>query len=271
MPLFSFSYSMHLSLTSPVTRHSYALRCLPPDTARQMVSGVTYTVLDDEKPSHSFDSFGTPLLTGYIERPHTAFGFSVTGKAELRPDVFEQSPDAALYRCESGLTRPGPALTALHDSLASLSGDGMGFVPDNAPAARAFAMMHAVYARMRYQPGATFVSTTAEQALAGGAGVCQDYVHILLALCRMERIPARYMAGLMGGEGATHAWCEVWHDGVWYPIDPTHDCPALIGYLELAHGRDAADCPLDRGIWYGSAGQTQTVTATLSPAPESTE
>lgn len=269
MPLFAFSYSMQLSLTAPVTRHSYALRCLPPDTARQTVSGLQYTVLGDDRPSRSVDGFGSPLLTGYIARPHDFFGFSVSGTAVLRPDVFSESGDAALYRFASRLTQPGPALTALHDILSSLPGDGMGFVPDDSPAARAFAMMHAVYARMRYEPGATTVSTTAEQALSGGAGVCQDYVHLLLALCRMERIPARYVAGLLGGEGATHAWCEVWHGGVWYPIDPTHDCPALIGYLELAHGRDAADCPLDRGVWYGAAGQTQTVAASLSRLPES--
>ena len=97
--------------------------------------------------------------------------------------------------------------------------------------------------------------------------MCQDYAHILLALCRMEHIPARYVAGLMDGEGATHAWCEVWHDGVWYPIDPTHDCPALIGYLSLAHGRDFSDCALDCGVWYGCAEQAQTVAATLTRIP----
>lgn len=267
MPLFTFSYSMRLALSAPVVRHSYALRCMPPDTARQSVPKLTYLVIGDDKPSHSFDSFGNQLLTGYIERPHTEFGFSVQGTADLHPDRFETGGEPALFRYESSLTKPGPALRAFHASLSALPPDGMGFVPEDAPAARAFAMMHAVFARMQYQSGATRISTTAEQAFAGGAGVCQDYAHILLALCRMEHIPARYVAGLMDGEGATHAWCEVWHDGVWYPIDPTHDCPALIGYLSLAHGCDFSDCALDRGVWYGCAEQAQTVAATLTRIP----
>ena len=56
-----------------------------------------------------------------------------------------------------------------------------------------------------------------------GKGVCQDYSHILIALCRKYKIPARYVVGMIIGEGATHAWVEVYYDGCWYGLDPTHN------------------------------------------------
>lgn len=81
-------------------------------------------------------------------------------------------------------------------------------------------LMEAVYRHMSYVPGATDIHTTAAQALRGGKGVCQDYTHILLSMCRMAGIPARYAAGAMIGEGATHAWAEVWLEGMWLGSGP---------------------------------------------------
>ena len=62
---------------------------------------------------------------------------------------------------------------------------------------------------MRYAHGVTGVKTTAAEAFALRQGVCQDYAHVMLALCRACGLPARYVSGHLLGEGGTHAWVEV--------------------------------------------------------------
>ena len=62
---------------------------------------------------------------------------------------------------------------------------------------------------MAYTHGVTGVRTTAAEAFALRRGVCQDYAHIMLALCRLCDLPARYVSGHLLGEGGTHAWVDV--------------------------------------------------------------
>ena len=101
---------------------------------------------------------------------------------------------------------------------------------------------------MTYTPGATEVETTAAEALALGRGVCQDYAHIMLALCRLAGLPARYVSGHLLGEGGTHAWVEVLLPAAGRPrhaaafaFDPTHDRRAGLSYVTVAVGADYGD------------------------------
>jgi len=103
-----------------------------------------------------------------------------------------------------------------------------------------------VYRRMSYGFDRTGVGTTAGQALAAGHGVCQDYAHVMLALCRLLGVPARYVSGHLVGEGGTHAWVEVLQPVPGQAVeilawDPTHDRPADLRYLTVAVGRDYRD------------------------------
>jgi len=104
-----------------------------------------------------------------------------------------------------------------------------------------------VFDHMRYVPDVTNVATTAAQAFAQGTGVCQDYAHIMLVLCRLNGLAARYVSGHLIGEGGTHAWVEVigepLGDGsvpVW-GFDPTHRRTTTLSYVFVAAGRDFAD------------------------------
>ncbi|MDQ6942338.1 MAG: transglutaminase family protein [Candidatus Eremiobacteraeota bacterium] len=104
-----------------------------------------------------------------------------------------------------------------------------------------------VFDHMRYMPDVTNVGTTASEAFAQGTGVCQDYAHIMLALCRLSGIAARYVSGHLIGEGGTHAWVEVigepLGDGtapVW-GFDPTHRRTTTLNYVFVAAGRDFTD------------------------------
>ena len=99
-----------------------------------------------------------------------------------------------------------------------------------------------------------------------GAGVCQDYSHVLLSLLRMAGMPARYVVGLMQGEGESHAWVEANCRGYWYGIDPTNHLLINESYIKLAHGRDYGDCMISRGISRNPrAIQTMDVSVSVNP------
>ena len=88
--------------------------------------------------------------------------------------------------------------------------------------------MNDLYENFTYIPGVTDIHTTAGEALRLGRGVCQDYAHIMTAVLRYMGIPARYVNGLMIGEGYTHAWVEVYTDGGWYGLIRPITCILMI-------------------------------------------
>ena len=99
-----------------------------------------------------------------------------------------------------------------------------------------------VYRNIQYVKESTTVSTTAEQVLGSGVGVCQDMAHLAMGLLKALGIPCRYVCGLLTAEvGETHAWLEFWHPQQgWIPSDPTRG-EAVAGHGELLKfsvGRD---------------------------------
>jgi transglutaminase-like putative cysteine protease len=102
---------------------------------------------------------------------------------------------------------------------------------------------HLVYDYKRARP-----TRTARQAYGEQTGVCRDYAHLAIALCRSMNIPARYCTGYLGDIGVPalptpmdfHAWFEVFLDGGWHTFDARHNA-RRIGRILIARGRDAAD------------------------------
>jgi transglutaminase-like putative cysteine protease len=91
---------------------------------------------------------------------------------------------------------------------------------------------------------------SAFEAYSDRTGVCRDYAHLAIALCRCMNIPARYVNGYLGDIGVPildpmdfSAWMEVYLGGRWVTFDPRNNKPR-IGRIVVAHGRDAADVPL---------------------------
>lgn len=121
-------------------------------------------------------------------------------------------------------------------------------------------MVHWVHGRSRYVAGVTNVSTTSDQFFASMEGVCQDYTHLTLALCRALSIPARYVSGYlydptrreMRGAHASHAWIEVYIPGFgWHAMDPTNNLLANEHYISVATGRDYDDVAPVKGAYFG--------------------
>jgi len=91
-------------------------------------------------------------------------------------------------------------------------------------------------------------------------GVCQDFAHMMIAVCRAMGVPARYVSGYIlsrpersaRGGGASHAWCEALVAGHgWRGFDPTNDVLAADAHVKVAIGRDYHDVPPTRGCTAG--------------------
>jgi transglutaminase-like putative cysteine protease len=115
------------------------------------------------------------------------------------------------------------------------------------------------YHALQYENGITTIRTTAAEALALGKGVCQDFAHIMLTLCRLCGLPARYVSGHMLGEGGTHAWVEVLlpvagqpDKALVLPFDPTHERTTTLSYITIAVGRDYFDVAPTSGSFRAS-------------------
>jgi transglutaminase-like putative cysteine protease len=128
-----------------------------------------------------------------------------------------------------------------------------------------------VGALLTYRPGATYVGMAVEEVLARGEGVCQDYAHLAIAMCRSVGLPARYVSGYLftddDATGAdvdsdevqvqTHAWFEVAiPDFGWLALDPTNRQAVGLRHVKIGHGRDYDDVSPLRGTYSGSKDAT---------------
>jgi transglutaminase-like putative cysteine protease len=105
-----------------------------------------------------------------------------------------------------------------------------------------------VHAKIRFDYLSASATRGASDALREGVGVCRDFAHLAIALCRSMNVPARYCTGYLGDIGVPvdpnpmdfSAWFEVFLEGRWYTMDARHNHPR-IGRILMARGRDAAD------------------------------
>jgi len=117
-----------------------------------------------------------------------------------------------------------------------------------------------IYRTFAYKPKTTGVNTRATDALKLRMGVCQDFAHVHLGLCRSLGIPARYVSGYFFNTTrrpreieASHAWIEAYVPNYgWAAFDPTHDRPADDRYVKVAVGRDYADIRPVNGTYRGA-------------------
>lgn len=252
MKTLRFTYEMLFEFSQPVQKHRFTLKCMPKSSERQNVEEAVCRIEPAPKCSESLDSFGNKELYGYVEMPHESFrveveGLAVTGLKDY--ETAQPSYQLGIFKYPSDYTVPG---SCLKEYMASLS-----LTKDQSAYDKGVFLMHKIHEDFQYEKGVTTFLTTAEEAMRLKKGVCQDYAHILIALLRMMKIPARYVVGMMIGEGASHAWVEVESEGKWYGLDPTNDMLAGEDYIKISHGRDYNDCIVNKGVFNGLASQKQ--------------
>ena len=170
-----------------------------------------------------------------------------------------------LFGNQTPLTEPGPLLKKLGSEIQEHQKDsGKGDVDT----------LHELSARIleyiRYAKGETDTSTTAEEAMKLGAGVCQDHVHAFIAVARLIGYPSRYVSGyLMMEEGATqeatHAWAEINMEGLgWVGFDISNAISPDKRYVKLATGFDYLDVVPVSGVKFGSSEERLSTSITVS-------
>jgi len=254
-----FQYQTELVFSLPASEHRFLLRILPQSDDRQLIKSLSWRI--DPSPADTLwqtvDGFGNDALAGQIKAPHGHFSFGIEGIAEVSGEPYTaasgEPPRFLLYPTD---------LTRAHGALVDFYNDIKSSAPVNAPD-RIQHFSQAVHSCLRYERGATGNSTSAAEAFDIGAGVCQDYAHILLALLRLDKIPCRYVAGLASDYGETHAWVEAWTGDRYCAADPTRDKLIDSGYIALSRGRDFADSSIERGIFKGACRGTQTVSLNM--------
>jgi len=216
------------------------------------LTGLFLTAFDPPIPSHTYaDHFGN-ICTRIVMPPGilTVSSDNVVCDSGL-PDAVE--PDAGQIPVEN---LPDESLQFLlgsryceTDRLSDTAWSLFGHVPPGW--ARVQAICDYVHDRLTFSYPDARSTRTAWDGHQEGIGVCRDFAHLSIALCRCMNIPARYCTGYLGDIGVPpvpdpmdfSAWFEVLLEGGWYTFDPRHNQPR-IGRILIARGRDAADVAL---------------------------
>ncbi len=251
---FIYEYITRVVFEPTIGQHNIQLRCLPAREAFQQIAEESFVISEGFWHREGKDGFGNRIISGGTSYHHATLEYICRGKVEQTTYCI---PDA----------NPHPVFSIpsedRYEELAGIIREASGLRGLDAP----LAVMHFVYQYMTYIPGTTDINTSLCSVVASRQGVCQDYAHLMVEICRRAGLPARYVCGLMIGEGATHAWVEVYDGQCWYAFDPTNDTAIATGYIKLAHGRNAQDCPVSRGTYLGNTCQTTMVSVSVSEAP----
>jgi transglutaminase-like putative cysteine protease len=261
----------------PVTSSYNEARITPISNDRQLVLESEVDVTPPASIYRYWDWWGTLVHSFDLQEPHDEL--IITGTSVVETSGPPDSPPAPA-------TWDDLATFAVRDQYAELLCASRyvplsGGVADAArelgrsldPLETCAAVMAWVRTRLRYERGATTVSTTAADALEIGAGVCQDFTHVALGLLRALGVPARYVSGYLhptskaepghAVAGQSHAWIEAWV-GEWMPFDPTNGSPVGERHVVVGRARDYADLPPLNGIFHGGPAKALGVSVELT-------
>jgi transglutaminase-like putative cysteine protease len=247
---------------SPVRDSFNEARLQPFSNENQSVDEFLLKVLPAARLQHHHDFYSNTIHRFEITEPHSTLlvesrlrvttrlpawpGLDATpwplariGEALLEPRVFDFLQDSHYIE-----TSPEVWRMAL---------DATAGVTDTWQAS--LALLRFIFANFKYESHSTSVHTHMHEVLAERRGVCQDFAHVMIGLCRALKIPALYVSGYLATEiaSATHAWVEILLPGTgWIGLDPTHNRPVDDTYVKIAVGRDYADVPPVAGHYKGT-------------------
>jgi transglutaminase-like putative cysteine protease len=242
-----YHYKTKVTFSNVIQSHSFLLRCIPPDNEFQQIISETCRVYPEVTICKGTDSFGNKVYSGHIRDMHDFFEYETLGEAKLiQPYLLKENLNR-IFLYPSFYTFPDKPIIRLLKAISLNDNDSV--------TGKVLKLSDVLYRILEYSPNTTTIHTTASEALKLEKGVCQDFSHLMIALCRAAGIAARYVAGFMEGEGYTHAWVEYYDNGYWKGIDPTHNQLIEMGYVKLSHGRDFDDCSIERGVFSGIVDQ----------------
>lgn len=256
MAILKYEYRMKINYSESVGKCYFTIKGIPADDFRQQKISYEIEITPQTQYSESKDSFGNTQIIGCLNSAHSEFEYVISGLVETHHVSTSGGVDfskVGMYKYPHGKCIPGEEICKFAEEL---SGEVEKLASDRE---KALLIMDKLFERMEYEAGSTAVETSAEEALKSGKGVCQDYSHIFICLLRLFHIPARYVCGLIVGEGKSHAWVEVVCGENYVAFDPTHNCEITDEYIKFGVGRDAVDCAINRGVMWGGGLQTQDI------------
>ncbi|SFU58820.1 transglutaminase family protein [Pseudoduganella namucuonensis] len=215
------------------------------------------------------DAYGNLSHMLTLTQPHNSLSIVATGVVETTQPVQGRiangdSLSPLIYTVPTRFTGATPGVLELAAAC----------LPDGKAQTRHLMLLaQHIFGAVKYQSGATEVSTTASAALRMGIGVCQDHAHIFLACCHAHGIPARYVSGYIDpgntGHAASHAWVDAWAEDRdytgWVSIDVTHARLMTDAYCRLAIGRDYDAAAPVRGVRRGGGDEAMSVNVQIVP------
>jgi transglutaminase-like putative cysteine protease len=206
------------------------------------------------QPQTRLDEARNEIVSVQLPVVPTAVEFTLAALVErVGPAQDAALPAAVLtdprHLVPTRLTSPSPELWELADELrGSTAGD----------VELAEVLCDRLRSELAFAFDATSVFTTAAESYAIRRGVCQDFAHVMLTVCRLAGVAARYVSGhLLGERGGSHAWVEVLvpagHGARALAFDPTSGVRAGSRHLPVAVGRDYADVAPTSGVYSGPA------------------
>ncbi len=264
------------SYTLPVKNSFNEVRLKPLSNEEQTLDTFLLKVLPATKLSHYTDFHLNVVHHFEIMEPHSALQVESKSRVTTHP-----LPPLGETDAPWPLARIGEALrdTRCHEFISTSR-----FVDDSPETWRlaveategqtdtwqsALAIMRHVHGHLTYVPESTTAHTHIREVLKDKRGVCQDFAHVMIGLCRAMKIPALYVSGYLATEAAsaTHAWMEVFIPGVgWRALDPTHNRQTDGQYVKIAVGRDYADVAPVSGTYLGTTERKLEVEVKIEPA-----
>lgn len=190
---------------------------------------------------------------------------TIRDSGEYEPQLFDERIEEVKDLPEETLVYLLASRYCETDKLSQIAWNLFGHLPNNASRVRA--VVDFIHQRLSFGYGFASPVRTALDAYNERVGVCRDFTHLTVTLCRCLNIPARYVNGYLGDIGVPRdpapmdfsAGAEVFVTGMWWPVDARHNRPR-IGRIVLARGRDAADVPLIRSFGPHVLGEFKVVT-----------
>jgi transglutaminase-like putative cysteine protease len=266
---FALRYHAEYRYSQPVFDQHNVLRVKPAATPLQRVRGFRLAVEPNARTRGYTDYFGTEAIEFNVPGEHERL--TITAEAEVTTEAPPQ-PDVSSWEAirEPAYTDAGGEFL-LHTDDEPQSGmldELSNTILAADPPETVRRVCEVIPERFEYRRGATFVGSTVDDLLEGGAGVCQDYVHLALILLRNHGIAARYVSGYLfaapddGGENSvevdTHAWVEaLLPDHGWVGADPTNRRLAGEEHVKIGHGRFYGDVAPIRGVYKGAASSAE--------------
>ncbi len=270
----------------PVRESIMELRMQPQKSIRQRLISFDLELEPRAQLFSYIDPFGNAVHHFDVPQPHDELTIvsRATVETQAPPDLPEHLDLGEWDRLKSsftqaecfeflhphGFTQVTPALRAFMESKTLEASQ----IRD--PLSRLRYLNQTIYACFAYEPGVTRADSVVDEALKRGAGVCQDFAHIMIAIARDWGLPARYVSGYLftdrkqgdrSDPDSTHAWVEVFLPSHrWVGFDPTNNMLTCDRHVGVAIGRDYADVPPSRGVYKGHSDSQLAVDVAVTKA-----